>query len=474
MDPATDPPPNVPNAPNPHFARPFRANAGYDDHNDMVNAPMIAGLRQLLYRDAQAHIDSQVRIEVQGYQLAQQTREKAELEVAFLTMARMLGGQQRAMRDQPMQLEPAELKNALRRSEEVNARLRAGETQEAKVGKDHAADQTVQHVSQQPEPGQKTDNKSANTSFAGFSDSTLNESENSNPEEGEISSESGEEWPSLSSSYTSQQNGLSYISRFVKTNSAVESDALAFRDPVSNEESAGPSSSWSSKAESKLSQAPIGAPTAPRAFGHHPPHERSQVSSSEAAVEPIVSSPEDSERHPYERSYARRSFPGRSPRLPAFPIEGGDDVPAFFKYGIQYKPSPDETDIYRTVIISNLPQTANYENVLKKIRGGGVLQLHLLKTWPITKDETRTAMVTFVHQEAAVAYATFARTNPITFVGMRAEVTLLKTPTWPIPPYIRTAIDIWGWTRCFEIHNFPYVPRSVPHLPSPPPSIAPT
>ena len=127
-------------------------------------------------------------------------------------------------------------------------------------------------------------------------------------------------------------------------------------------------------------------------------------------------------------------------------------LPAFFKYGIQFQPDPGEADIYRTILISNLPSDATMPQVLDRIRGGAVLDAKLLDTTSITGHKS--AMITFVHEHAALAYQEYATKHAVVLHGLTFKVTVL-TPTWPTSPRIRQAITDYQHTRCLEVHNFP-------------------
>ena len=54
-----------------------------------------------------------------------------------------------------------------------------------------------------------------------------------------------------------------------------------------------------------------------------------------------------------------------------------------------------------------------------------------------------------------MAYEEHARQHPITFSDAVAQISVVPTPTWPMPFTLRTGIEKSGHTRCFEVHNFP-------------------
>jgi hypothetical protein len=82
-----------------------------------------------------------------------------------------------------------------------------------------------------------------------------------------------------------------------------------------------------------------------------------------------------------------------------------------------------------------------------------VVDVKLLDTATMTGGKT--AVVTFLHEHAAMAYEAFVQDHPLDFDGAVAHVTVINTPTWPIPMNLRNNIHDFGHTRCLEVHNFP-------------------
>ena len=64
-------------------------------------------------------------------------------------------------------------------------------------------------------------------------------------------------------------------------------------------------------------------------------------------------------------------------------------------------------------------------------------------------------MVVFITQRAATAYTHFVAEHPIYFDGSKADITLVPTPTWPIPPGLYHSLTQYSKTRCLEVHNYP-------------------
>lgn len=131
----------------------------------------------------------------------------------------------------------------------------------------------------------------------------------------------------------------------------------------------------------------------------------------------------------------------------------GTRVPDMLKYGIRYVPKLHEQDVYRTVAISGLLPSVTMMALLEKVRGGMLVDAKLLDTSKIIGSNT--ALVTFLHERAAKAYEDHAKMHPIAFNNVVAQVSVILTPTWPMPVNIRTSIEEFGHTRCFEVHGIP-------------------
>lgn len=123
------------------------------------------------------------------------------------------------------------------------------------------------------------------------------------------------------------------------------------------------------------------------------------------------------------------------------------------KIGLFYKPFKDESDIYRTIIIDNLPNGVTLVEVMAKVQGGVVVEVNLLDTSSI--GGCKSAMIVFLHESSATNFAEYARTNPIRFSERRARVMQLQTPTWPLNVRLRKAIFDYGHTRYLTIQNLP-------------------
>ena len=127
--------------------------------------------------------------------------------------------------------------------------------------------------------------------------------------------------------------------------------------------------------------------------------------------------------------------------------------PDVFKYGIRFRPDPMETDLYRTLVVTGLPVKVTMSALLQQVHGAAVVDAKLLDTTSI--DGHSTALITFVHEIDAKDIEQKAHESPWEFFGKPVNVTLLPTPTWPMPGNLRAAIIDHRHTRCLEVHKFP-------------------
>lgn len=128
-------------------------------------------------------------------------------------------------------------------------------------------------------------------------------------------------------------------------------------------------------------------------------------------------------------------------------------LPDFFQHGIQFNPPPGSWNVFRTMVISNLPLSATMTGLLEKIRGGVVLDAKLLDTLSITGGKT--ALVTFLHERAAKDLQIYLEQHPILIDNRLAHATVLKTPTWPISRKCEKTLFDGEDTRCLEVSNYP-------------------
>lgn len=127
--------------------------------------------------------------------------------------------------------------------------------------------------------------------------------------------------------------------------------------------------------------------------------------------------------------------------------------PDFFRYGIRFEPDPMETDIYRTVLVDNLPAGLTVFALLQFVKSGAIESVKSVETTNITGHLS--ALITFIHEKGARTFDQQARRTPLIFAGIMARVTLLPSPTYPRTKKLQIAITKHAHTRCLEVRNFP-------------------
>lgn len=128
-------------------------------------------------------------------------------------------------------------------------------------------------------------------------------------------------------------------------------------------------------------------------------------------------------------------------------------LPEFFHHGLQFNPRAESRNVFRTLVISNLPQSATMTEVLERIRGGVVVDAKLLDTLSITGGKT--ALVTFLHEQAVKALQIHLKQHPIIIGNRVAHTIVLNTPTWPISFAYEQVLVEGRETRCLEVSRYP-------------------
>lgn len=123
---------------------------------------------------------------------------------------------------------------------------------------------------------------------------------------------------------------------------------------------------------------------------------------------------------------------------------------SFFQHGLRYIPGRHDNEIYRSVVIENLPPHANLGQILLGIRGGGIYSAVLCDTNAITG--TQTALVTFVRQEGALAFLQRVAQDDFYISFHQAWVCPVLTPTYPLAPEMDVHVKN-GRTRCLAVHR---------------------
>jgi hypothetical protein len=133
------------------------------------------------------------------------------------------------------------------------------------------------------------------------------------------------------------------------------------------------------------------------------------------------------------------------------------DSAGYFRYGIQYVPSETDSKYRRRITISNLPRNTKIKEVLAQVRGGEVVSANRLDTEKLTGGIT--VIVQFLHGSSAEQYSAYTKDHPIHFgsSAQKAEVTLVKTPTWPLTTGLYPSILKQKQKRCLAIPSFPKV-----------------
>ena len=128
-------------------------------------------------------------------------------------------------------------------------------------------------------------------------------------------------------------------------------------------------------------------------------------------------------------------------------------VNSFEAESLFYKPPFEAHKAQRTVLFSNLALCVNEQMLLESVRGGIVVQAQLLKTTAITKTPANSALVEFYTHDAAADYTNFRSNHPLMIDGQQASIRLIPTATFPMPQHVRNAVELWRYSRCFELHN---------------------
>lgn len=128
-------------------------------------------------------------------------------------------------------------------------------------------------------------------------------------------------------------------------------------------------------------------------------------------------------------------------------------IPDFYKYGIRYVPAEGTPNIFRTLMITNLPSNISLSALLSQIRGGPLISATILDSRSITGSMS--AMIVFFYGTSATKYAEFCQQRGLEISGQVARVTKLATATWPLSEALRKAVHYHSHTRCIVIKEFP-------------------
>lgn len=126
---------------------------------------------------------------------------------------------------------------------------------------------------------------------------------------------------------------------------------------------------------------------------------------------------------------------------------------------LMYRPSTTEQDIYRSVLINGIPGSVSFSEVLSHVTGGIIVSATPSNTAFLTGSCT--VLVTFLHEASARSFVSRTENHPISLFDGAKEanvtltVTLLSTPTYPIPNNLRYAITEHKTTRLLYLHTLP-------------------
>ncbi|KAF3483744.1 uncharacterized protein GIQ15_03068 [Arthroderma uncinatum] len=121
----------------------------------------------------------------------------------------------------------------------------------------------------------------------------------------------------------------------------------------------------------------------------------------------------------------------------------------FLTHGLVYVPRIDDRDAYRTVYLTHLPLDVDMKTLLSAIRGGIVYSAHIMNMEEAAGYHM--GVVTFVRGQDAAAYVNFAAMHGVYFNDDRVNVSLSKTPTYPISKMMQQNIFDQLYTRCLVI-----------------------
>ena len=130
---------------------------------------------------------------------------------------------------------------------------------------------------------------------------------------------------------------------------------------------------------------------------------------------------------------------------------------------VMYRPGPQEENVFRTVVATNIPLTTTLSTILKQLQGGIVVSAKPMDTSPITKTLTNSAMIVFLLESAARQFTEKYNNQELSKVlgqdisgepGTSGIVyTLLSTPTHPMCAEEINLVHNKGHTRHISLHN---------------------
>lgn len=121
----------------------------------------------------------------------------------------------------------------------------------------------------------------------------------------------------------------------------------------------------------------------------------------------------------------------------------------FFQWGLRYVPPVHSGDLYRAVLIEELPQGVTLDQILPRIRGGQIYSASLCDTSAITNSWT--ALIVFVHEAGASGFLRRVEQEGL-YVGFTAvSVRRVPTPTYLFNSAMMQAVHSHRRTRCLVV-----------------------
>jgi hypothetical protein len=130
-------------------------------------------------------------------------------------------------------------------------------------------------------------------------------------------------------------------------------------------------------------------------------------------------------------------------------------VRGYCSTGIQYNPSSDSQNHYRTIIVDGLPSSVRLADVVDALETGELFSSQLLDTMALAG--TRTVRVVYVNESDAQRATTSATQTPqvLQFNGHQAHTTLVGTATYPIDQATMSRVNNTSnpASRRIRVHN---------------------
>jgi hypothetical protein len=124
---------------------------------------------------------------------------------------------------------------------------------------------------------------------------------------------------------------------------------------------------------------------------------------------------------------------------------------AFFQWGLRFMPKLGDDNVFRTVVIEDLPNTVTLDQILPRIRGGAIFSASLTDTRAISGCPT--ALITFFYERGALNFL-YRVAREGFYVGFSpAQVCPVPTPTYRMAPDVEIQVRRLGHTRCLVVHT---------------------